>query len=116
MILHLGIYDDRYSILSEFKPHEMDLKFLSEALRFSIHVLYGLYLLHKYSRLDGIWKLIDFNQFVLIEDSLKVSRTAGTELCWAPECPSGRRIFSTASDIYSFGGFWKGPSSFLQFE
>lgn len=103
---------------SEFFDRRDEFKFISECLRFSIHILYGLHLLHTqlkivhsdvkpsnimYSRLDNVWKLIDFNQSEPIEDSLKTARTAGTELYWAPECSRGTGIFSPASDIFSFG-------------
>jgi serine/threonine protein kinase len=88
-----------------------------DSLRFSLHCAYGLFILHKivgyvhsdispnnimFSKIDKVWKIIDFDQSAPISDSKTRSRVAGTEGYVLPaSLESG--IFTEESDIYSLG-------------
>ena len=91
--------------------------FVGQALRFSIHILFELHILHDklkivhgdlkpanimFSQLDNVWKIIDFDRSAPIDESSKTERTAGTKDYWPPECPNGKGMFTPASDMFSF--------------
>jgi serine/threonine protein kinase len=79
--------------------------------------LYGLHLLHDrlgmvhadispsnimFSKIDGLWKLIDFNHSMKLEKSATTSRIAGTDGFVAPE-GDPRGLFTPASDVFALG-------------
>ncbi len=89
----------------------------SRCALFAVDCLFQLHLLHErlkvvhsdlspnnimFSTRDGLWKLIDFDQSMLIEDSVKTERVAGTPGFTAPEAES-TGLFSPASDVWSLG-------------
>lgn len=88
-----------------------------ESLIVAVHTLYELLVLHEYlgyvhsdispnnimfSVIGRIWKLNDFNQSRPIQESLEISRTAGTYNYVDPEAQR-TGIFTRASDVYSLG-------------
>lgn len=96
-------------------PHPLDSMFA--CIKFSVQCLAGLHLLHDYMNLvhsdisvnnimfslkSKSWKIIDFDQSMEIEDSLKYSRKAGTRGFIAPESEA-TGIFTPKSDIFSLG-------------
>jgi hypothetical protein len=93
------------------------LDILLEAIVYGIHSLFQLSILHEdfmvahsdisynnimYSSDGDMWKLIDFNLAMPLEESLKTPRSAGTPDFIAPESLSSK-IFSFESDVYSLG-------------
>lgn len=88
-----------------------------EALRFTIHCSFGLFILHKvvglvhsdispnnilFSTMDNVWKITDFDQTLPITVSKSTVRIAGTEDFISTESiDSG--IFTEESDIFSLG-------------
>ena len=98
-----------------YSPNPWDSMFL--CLKFAVQCLMALHVLHEnlgivhsdisssnimFSFQDDCWKIIDFNQSLEIEDSLKTTRFAGTNGFIAPESKE-TGIFSPKSDIYSLG-------------
>lgn len=89
-----------------------------DAINLTMHVLYGLYVLHEefgivhadispsnimFSEVDDIWKLHDFQTAMLLKDSLKTERKGVSTRGFT--CPVAERtgIYDKSSDIYSIG-------------
>jgi serine/threonine protein kinase len=100
-----------------FIRHESVDSLLLDGTLLTVHILYGLYVLHKivgfvhsdispfnlmFSSIDGIWKLSDFDHSIPIAESLKNCRIAGTPSYIAPESLE-TGIFTEKSDVYSLG-------------
>jgi serine/threonine protein kinase len=109
----------KYKIDFELFCHDSYALTLFECLRFTLHCLYGLHVLHDdfgivhsdvspwnihFSTIEdgGIWKLDDFDHSMGVEESLKNSRKAGTVGFISPESESSG-IFTVQSDVYSLG-------------
>jgi hypothetical protein len=107
-----GIISTEY--FNIYEPYE----FIAQCIRFTIHCMYGLHILHEklkivhgdlkpsnimYSKVDNSWKIIDFDHSAPIQESSQIERKAGTNGFWAPECQNGTGIFTPASDIFAFG-------------
>ena len=90
---------------------------LLDSILFTVHTLYGLHVLHKiigfihsdlspnnvmFSPRSKIWKLIDFNYSLPVEESLVTKRYVGTRGFIAPESKA-TGIYTEKSDIYSLG-------------
>lgn len=92
-------------------------KLILEAATFAVHILFDLFILHEkvgwihsdvspnnimFSDRLGIWKLIDFDLSLPIEESLKTPRRAGTRDFKAPESIR-TKIWTQASDVFALG-------------
>lgn len=92
-------------------------EFILEAATMAVHVLFGLLILHEkagfvhgdispnnlmFSAQQNVWKIIDFNLSLPIEESLSRSRRSGTDGFKAPESVE-TGIYSPGSDVFSFG-------------
>lgn len=113
----IPLVDFNDGIINEIVYSDNFFESLIKSTIFSVHCLYGLYILHEsveiihsdispsnilYSPLDEIWKLNDFDQSMEIEKSLITPRTAGTEGFISPESRESG-LFTKASDVYSLG-------------
>lgn len=115
-----GVYFDEKS----FGPNVRGKQFgplLVDTLIFSVHVLNALHCLHEefgvvhcdispsnvmYSSLDDCWKLIDFGESLILQDSVTRPREIGTSNYIAPESIK-TGIFDKASDIFSLASVIK---------
>jgi len=112
-----AIFNQRHGTWHEVMLLEDPVEALVGCLTFVLDCLYSLYLLHEhfgfvhsdislwnimYSESSDSWKLIDFDQSLELEESVKTSRTAGTPGFTAPESLASG-IFTKASDVFSLG-------------
>lgn len=101
------------SILHQIHPDDS----LFASICFAVQTLYGLHVLHEsfnivhsdisptnimYSSIHKCWKVIDFDQSLSLEKSVKRSRIAGTMDYISPESETSG-IFNFESDIFSLG-------------
>lgn len=93
------------------------LQFIIDYTKFFLDCSFNLYLLHSQARLvhsdiapnnimyslrDSMWKIIDYNHAMSLDESLFTKRTAGTSGYIAPEALE-TGIFTPESDIWSLG-------------